>query len=187
MRKVLVVAWLLLAVGRTDAALPEAPVELLVPTTIREGERVELSVRLSDGAGDAPPDDSIEIHVVQLPLASRPLRYLGPDEWREAPVAYRTTFGDLGRRPMSATWQEHGPPGWASLLVTFSTPGTGPGNRLTWRYAPRLATVYVKARAPEPLPLTHALSLGALAIAASGLVAWIALRRWPDVDHVAPF
>lgn len=177
MRRLVAALGLLLAAGRADAALPEAPVDVRLPATVREGERVELSIHLQGHAPAARSDESIEIHVVQLPLASRPLRYLGPDRWRETPVAYRTTLAALGSRPMSATWQEPGPPGWTSLLVTFSTAGTGPGQRLGWRYAPRLVTAYVKARTPSPFPVTQAVSLGTLALAASAVVTWMAVRR----------
>lgn len=170
MRSVVAAACLLLLVGRVDAALPSAPIDVLVPAAVHEGERVTLRMTLAARARPERPDEPLEIHVVQLPLAVRPLRYLGPQDWRDAPVAYRTTLAELAARPVAAAWEEPGPPGWVSLLVTFSAAGAGPGTRLGWRYAPRLVTIYVRPRPPAPFPLALALGLGTLALVAIAIV-----------------
>jgi hypothetical protein len=154
-----------LAAGRTEATLPEAPVTLSVsPSTLAAGQPVDLTLTPRGGGG---PWD---VYVVWL--YSERAAFLGADgDWHPRPVPFRAR---LAPGPaVTGRWRNAGPPGPATLALVAVEPGADPLDRLSWRWQPSLARVTIAGPAPAA-----AANGGPAIVAVAGLVAVAIVLLW---------
>jgi len=149
------------------ASLPEAPLRVAVPMTLREGRDAAVTFEASDSLRGGVPFD---VYVIRIPSRQPVRRYLSSTGiWTLEPTPWLRHQSATAPTSQPATWREEGPAGFVTLLVVFVRTGASPSDRSEWLFQPVLGRASVRPAATTGNGL-FASALGIVTLATCTLV-----------------
>ena len=173
------VALVLLLVAAAPAlatTLPEAPLSVVLPSTLSEGRDAIVTVEPRESAGGGV---TFDVYVIRIPSRQPVLKYFSSmGIWTLEPAPWQRHRGVTALTSQAATWREDGPAGFVTLLVVFVRAGAGPSERSVWLFEPVLGRVSVRPAATMGSGAAlFAGALGLVTLAAGALVVLGVPRR----------
>lgn len=179
------VALVLTLVAATPAlatTLPEAPLSVAIPSTLHEGRDAAVTLEAHDSLRGGLPFD---VYVIRIPSRQPVLRYLSSTGiWTLEPTPWLRHRSVTAPTSQVATWREHGPAGFVTLLVVFVSAGASPSDRSEWLFQPVLGRVSVRPAAIAGASV-FAGALGLVTVATCALVV-VGVPRRPEKARVRP-
>src|SRR5438876_8172237 len=156
------------------ATLPEAPLNVGVPSTLHEGRDAAVTFEASDLPRGGVPFD---VYVIRIPSRQPVLRYLSSTGmWTREPTPWQRHRSVATPTSQIASWREDGPAGFITLLVVFVRPGASPGDRNEWLFRPVIGRVSVRPAAAAGRGVFAGV-LGLVTLATCALVLQVRVRR----------
>jgi len=156
------------------ATLPEAPLDVGLPSTLHEGRDAAVTFEASDSPRGGVPFD---VYVIRIPSRQPVLRYLSSTGmWTLEPTPWQRHRSVATPTSQIASWHEDGPGGFITLLVVFVRPGASPGDRNEWLFRPVIGRVSVRPAAAAGRGVFAGV-LGLVTLATCALVLQVRVRR----------